>query len=136
MTHSQYFIRISKIISFFIMIALSLCFLLIGLYLILVEDPQTYTRWHTEQAISHITIASHNQNSQIALSHIRAAHEIGLQALLIFPYDAHLWLRLARIESLLSHHEIQNINQALDIAVQLQPSLRLKIQQEGIMNYE
>ena len=133
MAHQKNQQSISKLLPVVVMSVCSVLFLLIGFYLILVRDPQTNSRWQTENALSHISHAANKKNSRIAKAHIMAAHNSVVQALSASPHDPYLWIRLARIEKLLDHGNTDTVNDAVQIAIQLKPSLRAQIIREGFL---
>ncbi len=136
MTHPNNHKNFRKSVSIFIVGGFSLFFLLLGLYLVLIRDPQTHTSWQTQSAISYITLATRKTEHHTAQAHIKAAHQSILLALTTSPYDPYLWIRLARIEKLLDHPNSRQIDKALEIAIRLKPSLYAQIQREGLHEHE
>lgn len=102
--------------------------ILLGLFLILVQDNETRVRWLSDASAVYL-LQARKQDSAVDVVNQNFLHQTRkslTEAVLIKPHDSDLWIQLAYLLAL-ENGDASKANRALDIAGILQPDLSADI---------
>ena len=102
-----------------------------GLYLSFIKDHDTKAQTHADISTAALIRSQNSQYADDARVFARnISYESLLKAVALSPFEPILWVHLAHILSLQPQEAVHKPEQALEIAIALDPSLRNKIDVE------